>query len=216
MKKLFQLTALSAGFILTSLVQGQAASTNVVQNVNFALTFLEQGPTHSRTNVTVKTATRSKLLTKDLIAALGPATTNTFSPSARLVRVRNVNATTNDILFEVRDGTNRVDVSSLVTLSHSAAHVDVGTSNSETGVTTGTTTDILHLHVTNAPPYNLTISLRVSGLCTTTHTGLKDGKTVLGVDEIKAEVAGTGVDEHGVSAVVFGTVNVLGRVTEVK
>src|ERR1039457_2555387 len=86
MKKLATVTAVAAAAWTALVFQANAASTNIVQGIAFQLTFLEQGPTnHPNANLTVVTVDKGKVTTKDIIAALGTATGNSFSSGARLV-----------------------------------------------------------------------------------------------------------------------------------
>jgi hypothetical protein len=218
MTKLAKLTVISAVALLSGLTQTQAANTNVVQHVTFALTYLEQGPTnHPSTNITVHKAIKVQVTTKDIIQALCAATTNTFVKGDSLVRVININATTNETTFEIRNGTNTaIDVTGFFTLSHSTNSVDAYSTDSATGITSGVTTDITFLTLANVPPYNLLANFKLGGLTATTHTSIKDGKSVIGVDEVSAVVAGTGADTNGMPAVISGTVNVNASVSENK
>jgi hypothetical protein len=80
MIKRLRYTALA---LLAAAVTATAATTqtNVLQNINFQLTFYQQGPTNSRKVLDKVTS----FTTKNLITALGLVTTNNFGPGAKLV-----------------------------------------------------------------------------------------------------------------------------------
>jgi hypothetical protein len=212
MKTWFKLTAISALALLAGTARMQAASTNVVQYINCALTLLEQGPNkYPHAGLTIMATSKVKLITKDIIAVLGTATGNHFTPHARLLRVININNTSNTTI-EVRDGTNRVDVTSLISITHSSTAVNVGATNSRTGIDNFATTDILRLNVSGTDPF----SLRLSGLCTTRHTSISNGNTMFGVSELRGDLTGTGTDSWNVPAIVCGNVNIFGHIKEVR
>jgi hypothetical protein len=213
-KNILKLAALSAAIMIAGVAQINAATTHLVQNISFTLTFYEQGPTnHPTANITRVTVNRIKVTTKDVIAAIGAATTNNFSANARLVLVKDITSATNVSFVEIRDGTNPpVDVSSFFSRTESFS---VGSSffNSMTGIGSGVKYSDYHLALTNS---TLTAGLELRGFAVTTHTSIKDGDVVIGVDEVDADVAGTGVDTNGVPAVVSGSVSIAGRTLKVE
>src|SRR5882724_1299591 len=90
-KNILKLTAISAAIMIAGMAQINAATTNLVQNISFALTFYEQGPTnHPSAQKTTVTVNKFRVTTKDIIAELGAATSNSFSAKAKLVLVRDV------------------------------------------------------------------------------------------------------------------------------
>lgn len=200
-----------------------AATTNLVQNVGFDLVFYEQGPTNVTTNGTTTVVDRLRVTTKDIIAALGSATSNSFSAHAKLVLVTDVASTNGVTAFEVQDGTNPpVDVSSYFTTTTSALAVS-GTlfkrdcdwlaasfgNGNKTGKVLGTVTyDILTLHL-GGP--SLKASLDVNGFDTTTTTITSTNGPGITVNESLAEVSGTGADANGSPALVKGDVSILGH-----
>lgn len=204
--------------ILTAgMAQSRAATTNSVQNIQFELTFFTQGPTnHPSTNITMLTINKFRVTTKDVIAALGQATSNSFSARARLVSVRDATSTNSSRAFEVRDGTNVVDVTDYFHIAAAETNVLSVHSlryNSLTGIGCGMTEGLFHLSLSNS---NLTASLDLGGFATTTTTLLKAGDVLLKVDELEADVAGSGTGTNGVPALVKGQFEIEGRVLRVE
>jgi len=217
MNKLLRVGLLTAAIIVVGLVKSSAASTNVLQHINFRLTFLEQGPTnHPATNITTVTANRIRVNTKDIIAALGQATSNSFSADATLARLININSSNSTYIIQIRDGTNRLDVTPFFSGTFTTNEVRTLKYNSTTGILSGIRYGILHLVIKNVEPYNLTGNLKVTGLATTTHTDIVNNHKTIGVEEVQSDVAGTGVDTNGNDAVVSGSMSILGRTTVVE
>jgi hypothetical protein len=225
MKKTTQLikTSLFAASVIAACwsVPARAAETNAVQTINLQLTLLTQGPFHTNspaTNDISATATRTTIATKDVIGWLGTATSNHFSLTAKLVRVRHFNAATNQTTIEIRDGTNApVDVSAFFSNTFSSEKVDESIYNRETGLRTGTLFENLHLDLTNAPPHNLVAHFNVLGSARLSYVSVTSGKTVLVADDITATgLAGAGAGPDGVLGLMTGSVIINGTVREVK
>lgn len=216
-KSSLKLTVGLVAILIAGAAPIRAATTNSVQNIFFELTFYAQGPTtHPGTNVTKETINEFRVNTKDIIAALGQATSNNFSASARLVSVRDATSTNSQRKVEVRDGSNVVDVTSYFNIAAAETNILSVHSllfNSVTGIGSGITDSIFHLTLTNA---NLDASLDLGGFATTTAAGIKSGKTILSVDEINAAVAGSGQGSNGVPAVVNGLIKIVGHVIRVE
>ena len=218
------MAALCAAIFAANAVETNAATTNVVQNVDFSLTFYEQGPTNSVGNVTKAVVKKVRVTTKDIIAALGAATTNGFSAKARLVFVIN-GSDTNSAAIQVRDNGGIVDVSEFFATTNGPLSVHSFTLNSVKQTLTGTAYADFQLIVTNNAPSllnlpllstnsNLTASLNLHGFATITHADIivgHDSSKIIGVDDIDADVSGTGVDTNGVPAVIAGKVDITGR-----
>jgi hypothetical protein len=194
--------------------------TNVVQHLNLQLTYLTQGPYKTNspaTNDISATAVRTAVTTKDVIGWLGTATTNNFPATASLVRVKHFNAATNFTTFEVRYGTNNVDVSALFAETASSEKIDASIYNKVTKLSTGKQFEVLHLTLTNAAPYNLVPYFRVQGMATMSYVSALSGKTHLTADTILAPaIAGPGATSNGTPALVFGSAAIIGTTTEVK
>jgi hypothetical protein len=214
-KNILKLAAVCAAIVTAGMAQIHAATTNLVQDISFTLTFYEQGPTNVSGTTTTIAVKKIKVTTKDVIAAIGSATTNSFSSKAKLVLVRDASSITNVSFYEIRDGTNPpVDITGF--FSRSQSDTVYGSSyDSATGIDTGVNYSVLHILLANA---SLTAGLDLKGFATTTHASIKDkaDHTVIGVDTIEADVSGTGVDINGVSAVVNGSVSILGKTLKIE
>lgn len=208
------IAALTVGTTLAA--HAMIPSTNIVQNINFRLTLIEQGSTnHPSANLTVVTLDRARVTTRDIIAALGTATTNDFSANARLVRVKHVLTDGEFTSYQVRDHTNApVDVTSFFSGTFTESPIRAYKYNSATGINTGLNYGVLHLVLTNTPPFNLTGSLDLAGGAVTEHASIKTGNVVLGVDDVTAAVAGTGIDTNGIAGILTGTITITGRIVE--
>ncbi len=203
--------AAAAVILASALAQGWAASTNIVQNINFQFTVFEQGPTNKPSaNVTVIKMDTTRLTTKDIIVVLGTATKNTFSKAARLVRVTGINGGLGSI--EVRDGANVVDVTSYFAGSGNSTEIGSSTSNSKSGISSGVTMSLFHLSLGNVAPASLT----ADGLATTHYSTVIFKKVPVEVDDFRANLAGSGTDTSGAPFVTSGSLTVLGHTIEVK
>jgi hypothetical protein len=210
---ILKLTVGLAAILFSGQAQIHAATTNSVQNIEFELTFFTQGPTnHPSTNITTVTINKFRATTRDVIAALGQATSNHFSRAAKLVSVRDATSTNSSRVIEVRDGTNVVDVTGYFHLTAAETNLLSVHSlfyNSVTGNAFATRDGIFHLSLSNS---NMTADLDLSGFATTTTAVFKCGTNFVNVDEIDADVAGSGMGTNGVPAVVKGQIEIEGRV----
>jgi hypothetical protein len=197
-----------------------AAQTNAVQSINLALNLITQGPFHTNsptTNHITSTVVTNTIVTKDVIAWLGSATSNHFSTTARLVRVKHFNADTNITSIEIRDGTNVVDVTEFFANSSSSDTLEKGVLNTVTGARTGQLFEDLHLVLTNTPPFNLVPHFNVFGFARVTFVSLTAGSNVFIADNLGAlDLAGGGAGTNGVRGLVTGSAIITGTVTEVK
>jgi hypothetical protein len=121
MKHTFRLAVAGAGLLLG--VQAGAGialpQTNVVQNINIVLTAYSQGDTVTNGAVISRPVFKVKKTNKDIILALGTATTNIFSTKSKLILVTGL-VDTNSTVYVV-DGTNRIDVSSFFSYDSSGS-----------------------------------------------------------------------------------------------
>ncbi len=195
-------------------------STNVIQNIGVQLTFLTQGSYRTnfpKTNNISSTVSRKVYATKDVIAWLGAATTNSFPPGAKLVFVKHVNSGGESSSIEVRYGTNRVDVSAFFANTTSSDEFHAATYNTVTRLTTGKTYEIFHLVLSNPTHYHLVPAFALQGGATVTYVTARVGSTSVSADTLSApNLAGTGTDPDGNSVLVFGSLSVVGTQTEVR
>jgi hypothetical protein len=218
MKNAFVSTAIAILVTLgTAQTRTVAASTNIVQNITFEFTGYEQGVTSQfTTNITFIAVNTFKFATPDVIRLIGGATSNDFSSKARLIYLTRVNANTNIHALEIRDGSNRVDVTSFFIGSGRDTNDLVRSLliNRKAGVSAGVGYSTYRLVLTNLEPASLT----VDGFAVAKHVTIHDRVTglILGVDTLNASLAGTGTDTNGVPFVTQGTLSVVGSLVEKK
>ena len=197
-----------------------AAETNAVQSINFALNLMTQGPFKTNsptTNHITSTVVTNTIVTRDVIGWLGTATSNSFSTTARLVRVKHFNAQTNRTTIEIRDHTNVVDVTAFFNDSSSSDVLEKGVLNVVTGARTGQLFENLHLVLTNAPTYNLVPHFNVFGFAKVTFVSLTSGSNTFIADNLGAlNLAGGGAGTNGVRGVITGSAIITGTAIEVK
>ncbi len=204
-----------AAFAVLGAVQTEAAnpSTNIVQSVNFQISGFSQGATNNPSiNITTITVDKFKITTKDVIVLIGDAIPTTFSSKARLVYVDKHNSITNVQAYEIRDGSNTVDVTSFFAGSGRSDLVHGDVINHKTGITTGTTYSLYHFVVTNIPPAGFV----ANGFAVTAHASINQKGNILGVDAVNATISGKGTKPSGVPFVGNGSVTILGHTVEVK
>jgi len=184
--------------------------TNMAQNINFALTLYEQGPTNQTGIVTRSKVNRVRLTTKDIIRSLGLSTSNNFSASAKLVLVQN-GSSNGTPSIEVVDHSNVVDVTSSFFFDTGQSDIVVGALvlNNNTGALSGPEYTLLHVDILNP---DLTTNLDLSGFAAITLSSPKVKGTQTLAENINSQVAGTGLGTNGANAVVRGTISVAGKV----
>ena len=206
-------SAVIPGDCVFTLTGFTSALTDIVQNVTFQITAYQQGATNDlSTNITLIKTKTLKITTKDVIALIGQAIPATFSSKARLVYVSTFNAVTNSQAFQIRDGSNEVDVTRFFTGTGRSDSVQSTVVNNKAGIATGTSYGLFNLVVTNISPATLTID----GFAIASHTSLNQKGIILGVDALNTTVSGKGSDTNGVPFIGTGTVTVNGRTVEVK
>ncbi len=219
---LFKLTACAALVLFAAGVatQTKAAGTNLVQTIGLDFVFYEQGPTNVSTNSTTVLVNQRHVSTKDLIAALGTATSNSFPANAKLVLVTDLTSTNGASAIEVQAGTNSVDVSQYFDAAYSSNSVSgtlyknrcdwLSADFWHSALTGKVTYDLLNLTV-GGP--NLNTSLDVSGFAVTTSTTLtrSNAGATASSYETDAILAGTGTDTNGAPAIVQGSLTIFGH-----
>jgi hypothetical protein len=178
----------------------QAATTTVTnfeQTLSFALTATMQGPTTTNGTTVTTASTTASVATKDVVAALGKALTNTFSSKAQLLLITPTN-TDNSSYIVVRDVVNKTNVDTTVSdsFTHGRLGSKVTSSKVSKGKTTGTTYEISNLRFqppSMSPSLSLDLRIFVTG---TIQTGA-----------MSASGVGTGMVGTK-EAVVKGTVSV--------
>lgn len=213
-KNILKLTVISTTIMFVGMAQIYAATTNLVQNINIALTCYEQGPTNQpAADITTVAVNKFRVTTKDIIAEIGMTTSNNFSGMAHLVLVRNTVSSNSVSSVEIRDGTNSpVDVSSFFSIGQGFG-VHSSYFNSVTGTGSSVRYSNLHVMLTNS---TLTASLNLRGFAITTRVSFKCYDNVIRVDTVNADVAGTSVDTNGIPGVVNGLVAISGNTIKIE
>jgi len=129
MTSALKFTALT-GLLVGAALAAQADQTNSVQNLNLRLFGLEQGPVKTNRYVVSTKLEVVPLRTHDVIMVLGAATSNSFSRKATLAIVTPL--PDGPAGFQVRDGTNHVDVSAFFTYQVAPGSLTEGELNLKT------------------------------------------------------------------------------------
>jgi translation initiation factor 1 (eIF-1/SUI1) len=197
--------AVLSTFISLGVFQAYADQTNVVQNLSIQLRGVQPGgPVTNRATVITGIAP-AKIDTRDVIKALGLSTSNLFSKSARLVIVTPLSG--DGSVVQVRDGTNRVDVSDYFQHSQVSERVSGSASNPASQRTVELDYSIQRLALRNAegkPNLGLHFDVR----------GYASERTSAHVSRLELDAAGTG-DLGGNPAVLRGEIEVQGDRLEV-
>jgi hypothetical protein len=207
-KNMLKPAALSTAILIAGMAQIKAltlTSTNTVQDITVAFTLYSQGgTTTNKSGDLITTVNMVTIDTKSFITNFLD-TTNIFAHPKLVYVVRN-NGSTNPVnAFEIRDGTNPPVVVTGLSLTNQPS---VDSRNASTnGIVSGVKYSIFSLNATNS---DATDTVSLSGFTSTTHTSIRNGDAILGVDRLNADVAGT-YNTNGVfDAVVSGSVNIGG------
>jgi len=183
------------GCVLIATGALQAQTTNVTLNVNIALSGVSQ---------TGDTATKVRITTKDVIAALGDATSTSFSSKARLLLVATPG---NGPTFMVRDGDTDTAISTdLIAVERLSTVRTEKTSSS--GAITGTENAIDHIVMDTG-----TLSFNLQGYSSDTISNHGRGRNLLEDTtpvSYRSTVNGTGSGD----SVLQGTITASGRKVE--
>ena len=116
--------------ISVGVFQAHADNTNVVQNLSVQLRGVQPGGPVTNRNTIITGLSPARIENRNIIQALGLATSNLFSRAAKLVVVTPLGG--GDSAIQVRDGTNRVDVSDYFRHTQSSDSVSGSVSNTVT------------------------------------------------------------------------------------
>ena len=212
--KILKLTYLIAlAFLGTSALE--AAQTNLVQTLNVDLASFSQGPVVTNGNIINSTLYTSRISNRDIIQALGTATTNSFSPHAALLVIKPL--PDGDLNVVIRDGTNSLEVTRFFAHDRADTTAVRGRVNTVTGIASGSEYSLHSLSLKDAvgaPP--LTIHFEVSGLTRATFVSLLNdsGKSLGTAYEYSAVMSGTG-DVNGKDSLFEGGISGKGRKIEI-
>jgi hypothetical protein len=211
MKPLF--TAIAALLLASA---AQAAETNVVQTINVTGTLLVQNQAVTNNGTITRTATKTPFTTAHLIAGLGQATQNFFTPVADLLLLTPIAGGNSRIV--VQDGDNRVDVTALFEVtSEDDLTIDKSNFNTATGVFRGISTEVMELRLRDTGDFeDLPFEFEACGLAMARNkTIFFEGQPIV-VNTLSARLVGTGeFDSNDVPFIISLKLSVTGGTVEV-
>ena len=167
-------------------------TTNLVQNINLKLTVYTEEDTTTNGSVVTTPVLKLSRSTKDIIQLLGEATTNAFSPSAKLVLVSPLEDGDSSII--VQDGATQVDVSDFFSYDQtSSGDVHGSISNTVSKVEKETDYNIVEFSMHDHGAFKLGAHFDAAGLATVKSSTIVKSGTVLGKShQVAANLAGEG------------------------
>lgn len=206
------------GLLCLGALKAGAATTNLVQTINMAITAYAEGDTTTNGAVVTTPVLKMKASVKDIIQLLGDATTNTFSAKAKLLLITPLPDGESSIVVE--DGTNRVDVSDFFDAEDQGEGVGSTTVNTLTGIGKATHYRMFELELRDNGSQVLEVHFRVAGLSTIKSATIGKPGAVIGMSHsVSAVLAGTGdfTDDLGGTQemIVQMTLTTIGTKTEV-
>jgi hypothetical protein len=192
-------------FISMGVFQAHADSTNVVQNLSVQLRGVQPGGPVTNRNTITTGLSSARIENRDIIQALGLATSNLFSRAAKLVIVTPLGG--GGAAIQVRDGTNRVDVSGYFRHTQSSDSVSGSVSNTVTlrVVNLDYSIQRFSLHdVEGKPALGLHFDVR----------GFAAERTTARASFLELDAAGTG-DAGGSLLILHGEIDIQGDRLEV-
>jgi len=199
-------TAALAAALLLAAARSQADQTNLVQNLGIQLMGVMQGRTFTNGNFVVTSARYVPVDSRRIIAALGNATANTFSPTSRLAVVTPLAGGFASI--QVRDGATAVDVTGFFVHENLSDIVHSAYSTGRGHRSVSTDYNLQRLALQDSGGSSLSLHFDVRGFATDTSFGDAPG----GVLDIRA--SGTG-DREGSLLILQGDIVVRGQTLEV-
>ncbi len=209
MKNKIKLAVMATVMGLAS-VHAWADQTNLVRNLDIELSGIIQGDTSTSKNVTTTSVTKVSVANSDIIGAIGAVTGNSFSANAQLVVITPVSAGASSI--QIRDGGNKVDVTSFFSQSILTQTIGKSTSNSKNGKASGSNYSLQEFSLVDAGGYDpLAFHYSVTGIATENFSipAIPGPRS-----ELKADVSGAG-DLNGETLLLQGTIKVSGQTVEV-
>ncbi len=205
--KLVKQAVLSA-IVSLGVFEAQADQTNVVQNLGVHLRGVQSGGLVTDRPTLTRGLSPAKIENRDVIAALGLVTSNAFSRSSRLVIVTPLGG--GESAIQIRDGTNRVDVTDFFRHEQVSDSVSGSVSNAVTHQTVGLDYSIqrITLHDAEERPA-LGLHFDVRGFAAE-----RDFERLDGISRLDIDAAGTG-DVDGNFMILHGGIKVEGARLEV-
>ncbi len=200
--------AVLSALISLGVFQAQADQTNVVQNLAVHLRGVQPGGPVTNQSI-IKTGLRpAKIENRDIITALGTATSNLFSRAARLVIVTPLGG--GDSSIQVRDGNLQVEVTGFFRHEQVSESVSGSVSNPATHRTVGLEYSIQRFALRDAEEAAVGLHFDVRGFAAERSPDNSHG----GVGQLHLDAAGTG-DAGGNLLILDGKIEVLGGRLEV-
>jgi len=209
MNHVSKLLSLAAALAMATTVSAWADQTNLVQELSIQLNGIKQGPTTTVRNQVITSLDSARVTTRQVVEALGTATGNTFSQSARLLVVTPLAGGYSSVV--IRDGGNSVDVSSFFTHTQQGGEVTSSVLNlrSNRGVTNAY--GIQRFALADSPWLGAVgMHFDVSGIAVDTSTTDASAPG----SETNADVVGSG-DRGGTTLILQGTIRIRGHALEV-
>lgn len=204
--KLLTLAALA----MTTAVSAWADQTNLVQELNIQLNGIKQGPTTTVRNQVITSLDYARVGTRQVVEALGTATGNTFSQSARLVVITPLGGGYSKVV--VRDGGNSVDVSSFFDHTQQGGEVTSSVLNTRSNRGVTNVYGIQRFVLADSPVYGAVgIHFDVNGIAVDNSSTDASAPG----SETNADVVGSG-DKAGTTVILQGTIRIRGHTLEVE
>ncbi len=197
--------AVLSAFISMGVFQAHADNTNVVQNLSVQLRGVQPGGPVTNRNTITTGLSPARIENRDIIQALGLATSNRFSRAAKLVIVTPLGG--GDSAIQVRDRTNRVDVSDYFWHTQSSDSVSGSVSNTVTLRSVNLDYSIQRFALRDAvgkPALGLHFDVR----------GFAAERTTTRASFLELDAAGTG-DVNGSLLILHGEIDIQGDRLEV-
>jgi hypothetical protein len=210
MNQIKKLTAIAALFTVAAL-RSNADTTNLVQDISIQLTGFRQGATQTNGNSVSTGVDSARVATDGVIAALGAATGNSFSRSARLVSVTSLSDGSSSV--QIRDGGNSVDVTAFFGHEQFGDTLLTGSANLRNGRSSESDFSVQRFTLHDVGGYQpLTLHFDVQGI-TEVDDSANGGVSSPG-SNLTGNVVGTG-DRNGRFMILEGAISLQGHRTEV-
>jgi hypothetical protein len=205
-----KIAIVTLGIVLVGLsaVQNSLAQSNLVQELNFQLCAVMQGDTRTNKNVVETRVKVVKEGSREIIQALGAATTNNFSRKAKLVLVTPSDGSGTPSIL-VRDCTNSVDVTGFFGIQQTGTPVDSSWTNTKSGAASSNDYSIQTFTLQDQDGFSaLPFHFSVTGFTIKSTSTCVNHKGTVTVTEssFSANVSGTG-DNNGNPVLIQGSIS---------
>ena len=197
MKTPLKCLALGVGLCLAG-GQLHAAQTNLVQTLNFRGILYYQGATETNSTATTitKSSIKSAFNNRSLINRFGQLASVTFSTAAKLLLVTELDS--GDVYVIVKDGTNRLDVTSYFDVDFdNDPVVDVSTQTISSGALSATRLQLMDLRLKDVGDYgSFGMHFNLDGLATVKRKTMPVSSTLYLVERPAGKLAGKGSSDN--------------------